>query len=162
KHYHKQGLSESDQSVARALMTPDELRRMDNDLCIIFEKGLKPVKARKYYYFEKPMARKLQEHTLNHLEFDVGVRGKWRKYNPYNPYVDENDKNQPQKDLKVESLDDLFEDTPNEAKNDNNKQEQSVENKPIVENVNNNNQDKIQTQQNNTSEIDSVILPQGD
>ena len=36
KHYHKQGLSESDQSVARALMTPDELRRMDNDLCIIF------------------------------------------------------------------------------------------------------------------------------
>ena len=162
KHYHKQGLSESDQSVARALMTPDELRRMDNDLCIIFEKGLKPVKARKYYYFEKPMARKLQEHTLNHLEFDVGVRGKWRKYNPYNPYVDENDKNQPQKDLKVESLDDLFEDTPNEAKNDNNKQEQSVENKPIVENVNNNNENKIQTQQNNTSEIDSVILPQGD
>ena len=81
KHYHKQGLSESDQSVARALMTPDELRRMDNDLCIIFEKGLKPVKARKYYYFEKPIARKLQEHTLNHLEFDVGVRGKWRKYN---------------------------------------------------------------------------------
>ena len=108
------------------------------------------------------MARKLQEHTLNHLEFDVGVRGKWRKYNPYNPYVDENDKNQPQKDLKVESLDDLFEDTPNEAKNDNNKQEQSVENKPIVENVNNNNENKIQTQQNNTSEIDSVILPQGD
>ena len=38
--------------MARAFMTPDELSRMDNDLCIIFEKGIKPVKANKYYYFK--------------------------------------------------------------------------------------------------------------
>ena len=38
----------SDQVMARALMTPDELRRLDNDLCIIFEKGIKPVKANKF------------------------------------------------------------------------------------------------------------------
>ena len=109
KYYHKQGLSESDQVLGRALLTPDELRRMDNDECIIYEKGIKPIRARKYYYFEKPMARKLAEYTLNHLEFNIGDRGKWRKYNPYNPYVEENE-NTKKNDLKVESLDDLFED----------------------------------------------------
>ena len=107
KQFHRQGYSDSDQVMARALMTPDELRRMDNDLCIIYEKGLKPIKDEKYYYFETPMARKLSEVRLNHLEFDIGNRGKWRKFNPYNPYSDEQDEKQ--KDLKVESLDDLFE-----------------------------------------------------
>ena len=43
------GSSVSDQIMARALMTPDELRRLDNDLCIIFEKGVKPIKANKFY-----------------------------------------------------------------------------------------------------------------
>ena len=109
KQYHRQGLSESDQVLGRALMTPDELRRMDNDECIIYEKGIKPVKARKYYYFESPMAKKLAERTLNHLDFNVGERGTWRKYNPYNPYVEENE-NTKSNDLKVDSLDDLFED----------------------------------------------------
>ena len=109
KQFHRQGYSDSDQIMARALMTPDELRRMDNDLCIIYEKGIKPVKAHKYYYFETSMAKKLGEFTLNHLEFDIGSRGKWRKYNPYNPYVEDKKEEQIQ-DLKVESLDDLFED----------------------------------------------------
>ena len=31
KQFHRQGYSDSDQVMARALMTPDELRRMDND-----------------------------------------------------------------------------------------------------------------------------------
>jgi len=105
KHFHRQGYNDSDQVMARALMTPDELRRMDNDLCIIYEKGLKPIKARKFYYFETPMVKKLAQFTLSHLEFDVGNRGKWRKYNPYNPYEEEENKVQ---DLKVDSLDDLF------------------------------------------------------
>ncbi len=108
KQFHRQGYSDSDQVMARALMTPDELRRMDNDLCIIYEKGIKPVKARKYYYFETPMAKKLAEYSLNHLEFDIGNRGEWRKYNPYNPYQEE--KKGGGQDLKIESLDDLFED----------------------------------------------------
>ena len=47
KQHHRTGTSDSDQVMARALMTPDELRRLDNDLCIIFEKGIKPVKANK-------------------------------------------------------------------------------------------------------------------
>ena len=111
KQMARQGYSTSDQIMARALMTPDELRRMDNDLCIIYEKGLKPIKAKKYYYFETPMIKQLNEYKLNHLEFDVGNRGEWRKFNPNNPYFEE-EKEQP-KDLKVDSLDDLFNDDDN-------------------------------------------------
>ena len=114
KQMARQGYSTSDQIMARALMTPDELRRMDNDLCIIYEKGLKPIKAKKYYYFETPMIKQLNEYKLNHLEFDVGNRGEWRKFNPNNPYFEE-EKEQP-KDLKVDSLDDLFNDDDNKQK----------------------------------------------
>ena len=137
KQFHRQGYSDSDQVMARALMTPDELRRMDNDLCIIYEKGIKPVKDEKYYYFETPMAKKLAEFTLNHLEFNIEDRGKWRKFNPYNPYVE--DQEERPKDLKVESLDDLFDDEPtksekNSSNNDtNNGQNSKQENEaPIL------------------------------
>ena len=105
KNDKRQGYSMSDQVMGRALMTPDELRRMDNDLCIIFEKGLKPVKAKKYYYFETSMDKKLSQFKLNHNDFDVGNRGEWRKFNPYNP----SSSNKEKQDLKVDSLDDLFE-----------------------------------------------------
>ena len=109
KNFSKQGYSTSDQIMGRALMTPDELRRMDNELCIIFEKGLKPIKANKFYYFRNQnMNRRLNQNRLDHNNFDSGVRGEWRKFNPQNPYTDSTDK--PEQDLKVESLDDLFED----------------------------------------------------
>ena len=117
KHAHKQGFSDSEQMLGRALMTPDELRRMDNDLCIIFEKGIKPVKAKKYYYFtHQKMYKELEENKLDHNHFDAGTRGEWRKYNPYNPYVPETDKKAAE-NLKVESLDDLFEDNDEKEKN---------------------------------------------
>lgn len=112
KNDQRSGYSTSDQIMGRALMTPDELRRMDNDLCIIYEKGLKPVKARKYYYFETNMAKKLAQYEMSHNEFNIGDRGVWRKYNPYNPYKPEEEK----QDLKVESLDDLFEDNSDNKK----------------------------------------------
>ena len=93
KNFSKQGYSTSDQIMGRALMTPDELRRMDNELCIIFEKGLKPIKANKYYYFTKPtMNRRLNQERLDHNNFDAGIRGEWRKFNPQNPYADSTDK----------------------------------------------------------------------
>ena len=126
KQFHRQGYSYSDQILARALMTPDELRRMDNDLCIIYEKGLKPIKDEKYYYFETPMAKKLQEVTLNHLEFEIENRGKWRKFNPYNPYVD--DEENKTKDLKVDSLDDLFEEDDNTEESEGKAQNNSESN----------------------------------
>ena len=105
----KTGKSVSDQVMARALMTPDELRRLDNDLCIIFEKGIKPVKANKFYYFKHPMAKKMAEVEISHNDIGEKDRGTWRKFNPYNPYV-EDKKEEKAQDLKIESLDDLFED----------------------------------------------------
>ena len=122
KQHHKQGYSNSDQIMARALMTPDELRRMDNDLCIIFVKGLRPIKADKFYYFKHPMAKQLAECEISHNDIGEIERGVWRKYNPYNPYVPEEDKEKKAEDLKIESLDDLFEEDEKEtakvAKND--------------------------------------------
>ena len=110
----KTGKSESEQIMARALMTPDELRRMDNDLCIIFEKGLKPIKAHKFWYFKTPMIKEMNKVKLNHNDFNVGDRGVWRKFNPNNPYTETSAKGG--NDLKVESLDDLFDE---EIENDN-------------------------------------------
>ena len=122
KGRHKTGYNDSDQIMGRALMTPDELRRLDNDMCIIFVKGLKPVQSRKFYYFEHPMAKELKALEISHNDIGEIQRGKWRKYNPYNPYVEEDEEENQKQDLKVESLDDLFEDI------DEVKQPENVEN----------------------------------
>ena len=106
RSHAKTGTSSSDQIMARALLTPDELRRLDNDLCIIYEKGLKPVKARKYYYFEHPTGKYASIYPADHNTVELGDRGVWRKYNPYNPYNDEEEKEIDAS--KIESLDDLF------------------------------------------------------
>jgi type IV secretory pathway TraG/TraD family ATPase VirD4 len=145
------GFGESEQIMGRALMTPDELRRMDNDLCIIFEKGIKPVKAKKYYYFtHKKMLKELQENQLNHNQFDAGVRGVWRKYNPYNPYVSDNEKDI-SKDLKVESLDDLFEDSE--------KTEESTI-KETIPNLETNNIEQSKINELDFNNFESTVLPQ--
>lgn len=109
KHMWRQGYSKSDQVMARALMTPDELRRMDNDLCIIYEKGIKPVKANKFYYFKHPMVKELAKLEISHNDIGEIDRGKWRKYNPYNPYVEDKSEEKVE-NLNIESLDDLFDD----------------------------------------------------
>ena len=124
KHMWRQGYNKSDQIMARALMTPDELRRLDNDLCIILEKGVKPIKAQKYYYFKYSTAKLAHQYPANHNDIDPIDRGKWRKYNPYNPYVEEDDEKEKAADTKIESLDDLFEDD-----------EVKKENAPKAENV---------------------------
>ena len=110
----KQGKSESDQIMGRALMTPDELRRMDTDLCIIYEKGIKPVKANKYYYFKYPIGKSITKYKVDHNDVEI-ERGKWRKYNPYNPYQegDENSGKGGGAQQSLESLDQLFADIDN-------------------------------------------------
>ena len=113
----KQGKSESDQIMARALMTPDELRRMDVDQCIIYEKGLKPIKANKYYYFKYPEGKLVNRYQLDHNNVHI-ERGPWRKYNPNNPYV-EDDGHSGGKSPMVESLDDLFDEEETGASNNN-------------------------------------------
>ena len=110
KQFNKTGYSGSDQIMARALMTPDELRRMENDTCIIFEKGIKPIKAPKFYYFKHPMAKKLAQYEISHNDIGEIERGEWRKFNPYNPWteVDSKNKEKQAENLKIDSLDDLF------------------------------------------------------
>lgn len=134
KKNSKTGKSISDQVMARALMTPDELRRMDNDLCIIYEKGIKPVKAQKFYYFKHPMAKKLAACEISHNDIGEKDRGVWRKYNPYNPYVAEDEEKEKIDNLKVESLDDLFDDDIIEDKTEikNEVMKKEVENKETV------------------------------
>ena len=115
RQYFKTGQSTSDQVMARALMTPDELRRMDNDLCIIFEKGIKPVKANKFYYFKhRNMITALQKVEISHNDIEEIDRGVWRKFNPYNPWVEDKTEKEAE-NLKVESLDDLFDDEPKKS-----------------------------------------------
>ena len=110
KQHHRTGTSDSDQVMARALMTPDELRRLDNDLCIIFEKGIKPVKANKFYYFKhRNMESALRKAEISHNDIGEKDRGTWRKFNPYNPWTEDKSEKD-SKDLKIESLDDLFTD----------------------------------------------------
>ena len=104
----KSGSSDSDQIMGRALLTPDELRRFDNDMCIIFVKGVRPIKSNKFYYFRKPMGREMARLEISHNDAEVGQRGEWRIFNPANPYSEST--NIQAQDLKVESLDDLFAD----------------------------------------------------
>ena len=112
RQYMRTGMSKSDQIMARALMTPDELRRMDNDLCIIFEKGIKPVKANKFYYFKhREMVNSLEKNKISHNDIEELNRGTWRKFNPYNPWTEDTTEEEIQ-NLKVESLDDLFDEEP--------------------------------------------------
>ena len=122
----KQGKSVSEQNMARALLTPDELRRLDVNQCIIYEKGLKPIRAQKYYYFNHPTEKQIRPFRLDHNDREVIDRGKWRTYNPYNPYEEKRENAEP---TKIESLDDLFadnepkkEEKPKEEKNNNNVQ----------------------------------------
>ena len=117
RQYFRTGQSVSDQVMARALMTPDELRRMDNDLCIIFEKGIKPVKANKFYYFKhKNIVSALKRAEISHNDIGEIQRGNWRKFNPYNPWTEDKSEKDAQ-NLKVESLDDLFEEEPKKEEN---------------------------------------------
>ena len=105
----RKGYSESEQIMARALMTPDELRRMSNDYCIIYEKGLKPIKAKKYWYFKKPSVLKdLTSNAIDHNDYILESRGNWRKFNPNNPYT--GNENESEENLNVGSLDELFSD----------------------------------------------------
>ena len=141
------GFSESDQIMARALMTPDELRRMDNNECIIFEKGLKPIKAKKFWYYQTNMIKDFNSKRIDHNDFDCGERGNWRKYNPYDPYTGNKTEEKKQEDVRIDSLDDLFEDTKVE------------ENVPIQNNQPIQNIPPVQTNMNPPSSADSAVLP---
>ncbi len=85
KDSNTSGRSYSDQIMARALMTPDELRRMDTNTCIILFQAMKPIKAQKYFYFSMhplwEIAKKVQE---DHRAIAEPKRGTYTITNPFN------------------------------------------------------------------------------
>lgn len=84
KDAHFSGRSYSDQIMARALMTPDELRRMDTNECIIFVQAMKPIKAQKYWYYKMhPMREMARASEESHKGIAEPKRGEYRVTNPY-------------------------------------------------------------------------------
>ena len=84
KDAHFSGRSYSDQIMARALMTPDELRRMDTNECIIFVQAMKPIKAQKYWCYKMhPMREMARTSEESHKGIAEPKRGKYRITNPY-------------------------------------------------------------------------------
>ena len=84
KDSHTSGHSYSDQIMGRALMTPDELRRMSKDECIILIQGMRPIKAKKYWYFKlHPLCKEAKEFEISHLDAAETKRGEYRITNPY-------------------------------------------------------------------------------
>lgn len=82
------GRNYSDQAMARALMTPDELRKMSTEDCIIFVQAMKPIKAQKYWYYRKPggphpLASMAKSVELNHRDIAEPQRGTFVVTNPY-------------------------------------------------------------------------------
>lgn len=78
------GHSYSDQIMARALMTPDELRRMSTQECIILIQGMRPIKAKKYWYFKMhPRRKEAAENEISHLTLGNQKRGEYVITNPY-------------------------------------------------------------------------------
>ncbi|MBO5179105.1 MAG: type IV secretory system conjugative DNA transfer family protein [Clostridia bacterium] len=84
KDGHTSGRGYSDQIMARALMTPDELRRMSTQECIILIQGMRPIKAQKYWYYKMhPLRKEARESEISHLDSSETKRGEYRITNPY-------------------------------------------------------------------------------
>ena len=78
------GRGYSDQIMARALMTPDELRRMSTQECIILIQGMRPIKAQKYWYYKMhPLRKEAKESEISHLDASETKRGEYKITNPY-------------------------------------------------------------------------------
>ena len=98
----KSGTSESDQIMARALMTPDEIRRLNPDKAIILLKGVKPVLADKYYYFKKPLYKEIQA-TMVDVNNPANFRkGEWKVYNPFIEEQEKKDNARMGRETKIE------------------------------------------------------------
>jgi type IV secretion system protein VirD4 len=67
----KQGVSFSEQRQGRELMTIDELKRLDYNLEIILVRGIKPIKAKKAWYFKyhpmKDIAKQTEIHNIKEM-----------------------------------------------------------------------------------------------
>ena len=115
-----------------------------------FEKGLKPIKAKKFWWYKKNnMVKDFTSNEISHNDYKVPERGNWRKFNPNNPYVEPEQEHE--NDTQIGSLDDLFSDIdnttePNNTKNSNN-----------TNNTNNINKTNYEINANNGININDTI-----
>ncbi len=78
------GRNYSNQIMARALMTPDELRRMQSDTCVILVQAVKPILAKKYFYWKMhPSWAEASKCEANHRNIEQPARGEYKLTNPY-------------------------------------------------------------------------------
>ena len=90
------GFGYSDQIMARALMTPDELRRMDKNDCIVLIQGMRPVMAKKYWYYSMhPRYKEAKAIEISHLTIGNQKRGEYKITNPYEILSNSKDVNMP-------------------------------------------------------------------
>lgn len=69
--------------MSRDLMTPDEIKNLDNNKCIILEKGVPPILADKFWYFKEEKAKPLLEYAFKSVYQDYKVdRGTWNIFDP--------------------------------------------------------------------------------
>ena len=72
-----------DQSMGRALMTIDELKRLPTDTGIVMIKGMRPIKTKKYDVSMHPREKECREYKLSHNDPSLNHRGEYRIINPY-------------------------------------------------------------------------------
>lgn len=72
-----------EQSMARTLMTVDELKRLDLWTEIIMIKGINPIKCRKFDISQHPGYKQSVETKIHHNEIKADSRPEWRIFNPY-------------------------------------------------------------------------------
>ena len=147
KDSHTSGHSYSDQIMARALMTPDELRRMSTQECIILIQGMRPIKAQKYWYFKlHPLHKEAAQSEISHLTLGQAKRGDYKITNPYE-ILSSN-----MNDFSLPTFDDIFADK-------NSKSETVKKPVPIVGESQISDDSIIRPSSNNATEVDEIIRP---
>ena len=107
----------------------------------------------------------MKKYAISHNDIGEIDRGPWRKYNPYNPYVPEEEKQKKVDNLKVESLDDLFEDDLKTEPKEEKKEDKIPQSATVAAQENSNKKpenDGFETLDLNDFETDAPMLPQDD
>lgn len=88
-HKTKEGEEDlnKDQKLGRYLMTPDEIRRIPYDECLIYASGIKPIKAKKYFFFEHKESKVPDKYYTDNTSYTVD-RGYWNAFS-LNTYKNE-------------------------------------------------------------------------
>jgi hypothetical protein len=142
----------SDQIMGRALMTPDELRRLDTDECIIFIQTMKPIKAKKYWYYPKKLwsflfyTCKLKPHPLyyeakaseiSHLSLEDQKRGDFVISDPSSWLVDKEDDLNDIWNLTNDDFKEITSDDANDYSNSKTQDSQADNSNAMIDNTNN-------------------------